>query len=107
MTPSAGEGPGLFHTFSYAEGIEDAREIRYKRDVMHTEEMSEFCTVLYAAERTGLAVKTWYQGGADTNNVRRVRFGRSIRLVRADVENFIKERIEKSTQIADLCNQDR
>lgn len=72
-----------------------------------TEETTEFCTILYAAQRTGLAAKTWYQGGADTNNVRRVRFGRSIRLVRSDVEKFIKEKIEKSTELVDLCEQDR
>jgi len=66
------------------------------------EEAPEFCTILYAAQRTGLAVKTWYQGGADTNNVRRVRFGRSIRLVRADVEKFIKDRIAKSEEIGEL-----
>ena len=69
------------------------------------EESSEFCTVLYAAQRTGLAVKTWYQGGADTNNVRRVRFGRSIRLVRADVENFIRDKIEQSTKLADFSRK--
>lgn len=70
-----------------------------------TEEMSEFCTVLYAAQRTGLAVKTWYQGGADTNKVRRVRFGRSIRLVRADVEKFIRDRMEMSADLASSCTR--
>lgn len=97
----------LFHTFSSAKRIQDKREISYKKDVTRTEEMSEFCTVLYAAQRTGLAVKTWYQGGADTNNVRRVRFGRSIRLVRADVEKFINDRIEKSTKLPGFCKQDQ
>lgn len=80
--------------------------MRYKRDVTQTEEMSEFCTVLYAAQRTGLAAKTWYQGGADTKKVRRVRFGRSIRLVRADVEKFIRERVEMSAELAESCTQD-
>ena len=80
--------------------------MRYKSDVAQTEEMSEFCTILYAAKRTGLGVKTWYQGGADTHKVRRVRFGRSIRLVRADVEKFIRDRLEMSAELAGSCAQD-
>ena len=80
--------------------------MRYKRDVTEREEMTEFCTVLYAAQRTGLGVKTWYQGGADTNKVRRVRFGRSIRLVRADVEKFIRDRMEMSAELEGSYAQD-
>jgi len=64
------------------------------------EETPEFCTILYAAQRTGLAVKTWYQGGAGTNTVPRVRFGRSIRLLRKDVDTFINDGILKSKQSA-------
>ena len=75
----------------------------YKRDVTETQDTSEFCTVRYAAQRTGLAVQTWYEGGADTNKVRRVRFGRSIRLVRADVEKFIRDRVEISTELDSSC----
>jgi hypothetical protein len=60
------------------------------------EENSEFCTIRFAAKRTGLAAKTWYQGGAGTDDVRRVRFGRSVRLVRADVERFISDRINRA-----------
>jgi hypothetical protein len=33
----------------------------YKRDMTETTEESEFCTVLYAAQRSGIALKTWYQ----------------------------------------------
>ena len=95
----------IVHTFSREEKPKGVREIRYKRDVTHAEESSEFCTVLYAAQRTGLAAKTWYQGGADTHSVRRVRFGRSIRLVRADVEKFITERLKHSTELADLSHK--
>jgi predicted DNA-binding transcriptional regulator AlpA len=57
------------------------------------EDAEEFCTVIYAAQRTGLAAKTWYQGGAGTNRVRRIRFGRSVRLLRSDLEQFIREHI--------------
>lgn len=64
------------------------------------EENSEFCTITYAAKRTGLAPKTWYQGGAGTADVRRVKFGRSVRLMRADVERFISVRINEATESA-------
>lgn len=67
----------------------------------YTEETSEFCTIHEAAQRSGLALKTWYQGGAGTAGVRRVRFGRSIRLLRRDVERFINERIVEATQTAE------
>jgi hypothetical protein len=58
---------------------------------------SEFCTMSYAAERTGLALKTWYRGGAGTDGVRRVKFGRSVRLMRADLEKFISDRVNRAT----------
>ncbi len=61
------------------------------------EENSEFCTMTYAAKRTGLAPKTWYRGGAGTDDVRRVKFGRSVRLMRADLEKFISDRINRAT----------
>jgi hypothetical protein len=64
----------------------------------YTEETSEFCTISEAARRSGLALKTWYQGGAGTANVPRVRFGRSIRLLRRDVESFINDRITEAAQ---------
>ncbi|MCA1633040.1 MAG: hypothetical protein LC802_04790 [Acidobacteria bacterium] len=61
-----------------------------------TGETTEFCTVREAALRSGLALKTWYQGGAGTASVPRIRFGRSIRLLRVDVEQFIKDRIKEA-----------
>ena len=60
------------------------------------EEQSEFCTIRDAAQRSGLAAKTWYEGGAGTNSVPRVRFGRSIRLLRKDVDTFINDRVTAS-----------
>jgi predicted DNA-binding transcriptional regulator AlpA len=63
-----------------------------------TEEAKEFLTVHDAAKLTGLAVKTWYEGGAGTASVPRVRFGRSIRLLRKDVERFIKDRVIAAEQ---------
>jgi hypothetical protein len=65
---------------------------------MHTEEKVEFYTIREAARRSGLALKTWYQGGAGTDVVPRIRFGRSIRLLRADVERFINDRIIEAKQ---------
>lgn len=65
---------------------------------MHMEEKTEFCTIREAARRSGLRLKTWYQGGAGTNVVPRIRFGRSIRLLRADVERFISDRIIEAKQ---------
>jgi hypothetical protein len=62
------------------------------------EERGEFCTITYAAKRTGLAAKTWYRGGAGTDGVRRVKFGRSVRLLRADVDRFINELVDKATK---------
>jgi hypothetical protein len=72
----------------------------YKRDMTEPTEESEFCTVLYAAQRSGIALKTWYQGGGGTGSVPRIRFGRSIRLLRKDVEEFISERIKTAEAIA-------
>ncbi len=71
-----------------------------KRDMKQRTEMSEFCTMLYAAQRSGIALKTWYQGGAGTDSVPRIRFGRSIRLLREDVEKFLAERIREARQTA-------
>jgi hypothetical protein len=65
---------------------------------MHAEEKPEFCTIREAARKSGLALKTWYQGGAGTDVVPRIRFGRSIRLLRADVERFINEKIIEAKQ---------
>jgi hypothetical protein len=65
---------------------------------MYAEEKTEFCTIHEAARRSGLALKTWYQGGAGTDVVPRIRFGRSIRLLRADVERFINDRIIEAKQ---------
>jgi predicted DNA-binding transcriptional regulator AlpA len=59
-------------------------------------ENTEFCTIRYAAQRSGLAIKTWYQRGAGTDAVTRVRFGRSIRLLRSDVEKFITDRVAEA-----------
>lgn len=65
---------------------------------MDKRENTEFCTIGEAARRSGLAPKTWYQGGAGTENVPRIRFGRSVRLRREDVERFISERITEAEQ---------
>lgn len=62
----------------------------------HTKEFREFCTIKEAARLSGLALKTWYQGGAGTDGVPRVRFGRSVRLLRKDVERFIDVRIAEA-----------
>ena len=59
----------------------------------HAEDTPEFCTIKEAARRSGLAAKTWYDGGAGTADVPRIRFGRSIRLLRKDVEGFVSARI--------------
>lgn len=62
----------------------------------HQEEKEEFYTIKEAAARSGLALQTWYQGGAGTDAVPRIRFGRSIRLLRSDVEKFINDRITEA-----------
>lgn len=69
---------------------------------MPAEEKTEFCTIREAARRSGLALKTWYQGGAGTDVVPRIRFGRSVRLLRADVERFINDRIIEAKQSIQL-----
>jgi hypothetical protein len=63
------------------------------------EETTDFCTIREAARKSGLALKTWYQGGAGTNTVPRIRFGRSIRLLRTDVERFINDRIMQAKTV--------
>lgn len=65
---------------------------------MHSVKNAEFCTVREAALWSGLAVTTWYQGMAGTKAVPRIRFGRSIRLLRRDVERFINSRITEAQQ---------
>jgi len=60
---------------------------------MGEKDSAQFCTIKDAAIISGLAPKTWYEGAAGTASVLRIRFGRSIRLLRADVDRFIKERI--------------
>ncbi len=70
----------------------------YKQEMSDEEERGEFCTISYAAKRTGLAAKTWYRGGAGTDQVPRVRFGRTVRLLRSDLERFVSDRIAKSTE---------
>lgn len=67
--------------------------------MMHMEENTDFCTIREAARKSGLALKTWYQGGAGTNAVPRIRFGRSVRLLRADVERFINDRIMQAKTV--------
>lgn len=67
---------------------------------MDTKEAKDFLTVSDAARLTGLAAKTWYEGSAGTASVPRIRFGRSIRLLRKDVERFINDRIKAAEQIA-------
>jgi hypothetical protein len=47
---------------------------------------------------SGLAITTWYEGRAGTSAVARIRFGRSIRLLRTDVEQFINSRITEAKQ---------
>lgn len=64
----------------------------------HGKEVMEFCTIREAAQWSGLALKTWYEGGAGTGKVPRVRFGRAVRLLRKDVEKFISERIYEAEQ---------
>lgn len=65
-----------------------------------TKENTEFCTIQEAARRSGLSLKTWYQGGAGTASVPRIRFGRSVRLLSSDVEKFIKDRITEAQHAA-------
>lgn len=70
----------------------------YKSGVRESSDKREFCTIQEAAQISGLALKTWYKGGAGTNIVPRIRFGRSIRLLRADVERFINARITEAKE---------
>lgn len=67
---------------------------------MHMKETTDFCTIREAARKSGLALKTWYQGGAGTNAVPRIRFGRAVRLLRVDVERFINDRIMQAKTVA-------
>jgi len=64
-------------------------------------ESTEYYTIREAAERSGLAIKTWYQGSGGTSKVPRIRYGRAIRLLRKDVELFIQERISEARQAAE------
>ena len=57
---------------------------------------SKFITVAEAAAMLSLSGKTVYNGGAGTRSIRRVRLGSSVRLVRADVEAFVDQKIERA-----------
>lgn len=66
-----------------------------------TGEITEYYTIREAAERSGLAARTWYEGRGGTSIVPRIRYGRAIRLLREDVERFIHERIREARQAAE------
>lgn len=70
--------------------------LSYKRGMGNVRETNEFCTIKEAAHLSGLALKTWYHGGAGTASIPRIRFGRSVRLLRKDVEHFINGRIRQA-----------
>jgi hypothetical protein len=63
-----------------------------------SEDTTEFWTIREAARKSGIALTTWYGGGGGTASLPRIRFGRSIRLRRKDVEQFISERIAEAEQ---------
>lgn len=67
-------------------------------NAMNLAENSKFCTIREAALLSGLAITTWYEGKAGTSAVPRIRFGRSIRLLRTDVEQFINLQITEAKQ---------
>lgn len=75
--------------------------MRYKREMPDSEEATEFWTIREAARKSGIALTTWYGGGGGTASLPRIRFGRSIRLRRKDVEQFINERIAEAEQAAE------
>jgi hypothetical protein len=91
--------------------LNEVTQVLYRniRDVSNSGENRDFCTIREAAQQSGLAPKTWYQGGAGTNRIPRVRFGRSIRLLRKDVERFIEDRIAEAEQavksVEPSCNR--
>lgn len=74
----------------------------YKRKPMDAAKITKFCTIREAAMLSGLAITTWYEGKAGTSAVPRIRFGRSIRLLRADVEQFINCQITEAKQDSSL-----
>jgi predicted DNA-binding transcriptional regulator AlpA len=61
-----------------------------------SEDITEFWTIREAARKSGIALTTWYGGGGGTASLPRIRFGRSVRLRRKDVEQFISERIAEA-----------
>ena len=71
----------------------------------YSQDNSEYYTVREAAQKSGLSRKTWYEGGGDTSKVPRIRYGRTIRLLRKDVDEFIREKISEAEQAARRCSQ--
>ena len=69
---------------------------------MDAAKSTKFCTIREAAILSGLAITTWYEGKAGTGVVPRIRFGRSIRLLRTDVEQFINSQITEAKQDSSL-----
>jgi predicted DNA-binding transcriptional regulator AlpA len=72
---------------------------------MEAAKSTKFCTIREAAALSGLAITTWYEGKAGTSVVPRIRFGRSIRLLRADVEQFINSQIIEAKQCSALSTR--
>lgn len=57
-------------------------------------------TVKAAAAILGLAENTVYHGKAGTNKLTRIRQGRSVRLIRQEVEAYLEQLIKNTRKVA-------
>ena len=65
-----------------------------------TKQFEEFIDLTQAAKLTGIARSTWANNRGGTHVVLRIRYGRSVRVRRSEVEKFIEARIAEAKRSA-------
>ena len=73
-----------------------SREFEFSRSKLDSAKRPTFITIKEAASLLGLAPDTVHHGRAGTNKLSRVRFGRSVRMIREQVDDHIQARIKAS-----------
>jgi excisionase family DNA binding protein len=72
------------------------RQTAFSKTNLEHSQRPTFITIKEAANMLGLAPDTVHHGRAGTNKLSRVRFGRSVRMIREQVDAYIQERLKAS-----------
>jgi predicted DNA-binding transcriptional regulator AlpA len=62
--------------------------------------IEDFIDLTQAAKLTGIARSTWANNRGGTHVVLRIRYGRSVRVRRTEVEQFIEDRVAEARRRA-------